>query len=303
MKQFFKNIECTKEVILYTTILSNNASKEWEEDSKKLIDFICEAYSNKLQDDYLKLIAYEISNLSTINEYKLLFNKASFSDEFDETSVLYDIKGRAMMTINQLFRRIENVNMGMFSYFDYNSINPYNNIERSASLLQASRYGDVELSVMAGLLYATGIGGKQNYRLAKLRFLQAAYWGCFSAFKYAALISKKLGENSESKFYSEMYSACSGFLSEGVTIIPLEYQTKYTKKTQDYFSLVASIYFDVVLLYKIYTINFSFVEVMMLDDLSLADKMKYVNNYNEYKWKEETGIVESKTLSKIGFNI
>ena len=104
MKQFFENIECTKEVILYTTILSNNASKEWEEDSKKLIDFICEAYSNKLQDDYLKLIAYEISNLSTINEYKLLFNKASFSDEFDEVNVLYDIKGRAMMTINQLFR-------------------------------------------------------------------------------------------------------------------------------------------------------------------------------------------------------
>ena len=303
MKKFFENIEPTKEIILYTTMLSNNASKEWEEDCKKIIDFICSSYDLNINDDYLKLISYEISNLSTINEYKLLFNKASFSDEFDDVSVLYDIKGRAMIAITQIFKRIENVNTGIYTYFDYNSINPYNRIDRRTSLMQSSRFGDVELSVMAGLLYATGVGGKQNYRLAKLRFLQAAYWGCLPAFKYAAMISKILGEKKEVEFYTEMYSACSGFLAEGVTIIPLEYQDKYTKKTQEYFSLVASIYFDVVILYRLSTINYSFVEVMMLDSLSLAEKMKYVNNYNEYKWKEETNIVKSATFNKIGFNI
>ena len=303
MKKFFDNIECTKEIILYTTILSNNASEKWEEDAKKIIDFICLAYDLKLEDDYLKLIAYEISNLSTLNEYRLLFSKANFSDNFEDINVLYDIKGRAMTTINQIFKRIENVNFGMFSYFDYNSVNPYNDIERRTSLLQASRFGDVELSVMAGILYATGIGGKQNLRLAKLRFLQAAYWGCFPAFKYVAIVSKMLEEIEDYNFYSEMYSACSGFLSEGVTMIPNDYKNKYTKKTQEYFSLVASIYFDVVILYRLSTINYSFIEVMLLEDLSISEKMKYVNSYNEYKWKEETNIVKSKSLNKIGFNI
>ena len=209
MKKFFDNIECTKEIILYTTILSNNASEKWEEDAKKIIDFICLAYDLKLEDDYLKLIAYEISNLSTLNEYRLLFSKANFSDNFEDINVLYDIKGRAMTTINQIFKRIENVNFGMFSYFDYNSVNPYNDIERRTSLLQASRFGDVELSVMAGILYATGIGGKQNLRLAKLRFLQAAYWGCFPAFKYVAIVSKMLEENVDAKTAKEMLGISS----------------------------------------------------------------------------------------------
>ena len=40
MKELLNNIELTKQIILYTTLLSNNSSSEWDNDSKKIIDFI-----------------------------------------------------------------------------------------------------------------------------------------------------------------------------------------------------------------------------------------------------------------------
>lgn len=304
MNVFFENIELTKQIILYTTLLSNNASNSWEEDCGKIIDFICSAYnSNNLVDDYKRLISYDISNLSMINETKLIFNKKEYNDDFSDLEILYDIKSRSMIIIKMLSERLKTYNIGLFTNFDYSNIIPYNSVDRRNSILKASCFGDVELSVMSGLLFATGIGGNNNLRLAKLRFLQAAFWGYFPAFIYASKVSQLLGDEEDSSFYGELYSACSKFLTQGVTMIPQSLNDKYSKKTREYFSLISSIYFDVVVLYKLSNIVFSFVEVMLIDELSINEKMNYVNHYNEYKWKDETNFVKGKTLNKFGFNI
>lgn len=38
MDKYLENIEMSKQIILYTSLLSNNASEEWEKDAEKIID-------------------------------------------------------------------------------------------------------------------------------------------------------------------------------------------------------------------------------------------------------------------------
>ena len=304
MKELLNNIEITKQIILYTTLLSNNSSDDWDNDSKKIIDFICDAYNDDNREKYYELISYEISNLSLNNEFDLLFNSRKYNDNFNELEIFYSIKGKCLLTINQISEKIKEFGSGLFSEFDYRRIIPYNSKERAESIFEASKYGAVELSVMSGLLYAMGIGVNQNLKMARLRFLQAAYWGYFPAFKYAAYVSDILGDKPKKALYTEIYSACDKFLSEGITIIPSDYASIYSEETHKQFSLIASIYFDVIILYNIHNINFSFIEVILLDDIKYADKMEYINKYVENNWKEVTnGAKGIKSLKKFGFNV
>ena len=303
MDKYLENIEMSKQIILYTTLLSNNASDEWENDAKKIIDIICDSYKSESKKDYYNLISYELSNLSSKREYQLLFNGVEYDKNFDNLDVYYDIKGKALTTIDQLAKRLELMNLGLYTAFDYDNVIPYNAIERRDALLEASRYGDVELTVMAGFVHALGIGGKENLKMARLRFLQAAYWGYFPAFRYASYISKLLGDSYNEKLYEEIYVACYRFMTEGITVIPSEYKDDFSKDAINLFSLVASIYFDVVILFRLNSINYSFIEVMLLDGISLAEKMKYVNHYNEFTWKDATNGIKSEPLNKFGFNV
>lgn len=303
MDKFLENIEMTKQIILYTTLLSNNASEEWEHDAKKIIDLICESYKATSNKDFYTLVSYDLSNLSSEREYKLMFNAAHYDDEFENLDVYYDIKGKALTTINQLSKRLEAMNLGLSPAFNYENVIPYNAIERRDALLETSRYGDVELTVMAGIIHAIGIGGKPNLKIARLRFLQAAYWGYFPAFRYASYISKLLGDNNNEKIYEEIYTACYRFMTEGITIIPSEYKKEFSTEANNLFSLVASIYFDVVILHRLNSINYSFIEVMLLDGISLSEKMKYVNHYTEFTWKDATNGIKSEPLNKFGFNV
>lgn len=303
MDRFLENVEMTKQIILYTTLLSNNASDEWEKDAKKIIDLICESYKVESKKDFYKLISYDLSNLSSEREYKLLFNNAEYDKNFDVLDVYYDIKGKALTTIKQLSKKLEQMNLGLYTALDYGNIIPYNSVERRDALLEASRYGDVELTVMAGIIHAIGLGGKVDFKIARLRFLQAAYWGYFPAFRYASYISKLLNDDKNEKIYEEIYNACYRFMTEGITIIPSEYRKEFSTEANNLFSLVASIYFDVVILHKLNSINFSFIEVMLLGGISLSEKMKYVNHYLDFSWKDATNGIKSEPLNKFGFNV
>ena len=56
-KELLKNVEPLYEMIMATSILSNNTCKNWKEDSSKLIEFICDSYDlSHLKEDYKKLI-------------------------------------------------------------------------------------------------------------------------------------------------------------------------------------------------------------------------------------------------------
>ena len=304
MKELLEDIELTKQIIQYTTLLSNNSSNDFDLDAKRIIDFISDSYNDKNKEAYYDLILYQISNLSLNNEMDLLFNSRKYNDNFSELEIFYSIKGKCMLTINQISEMIKEYGSGLFSEFDYRRIIPYNAKERAESIFEASKYGAVELSVMSGILYATGIGTKRNLKMARLRFLQAAYWGYFPAFKYAAYVSGELGEKNKNKLYSELYDACNKFLSEGITIIPSDYALDYEEQTHKEFFLISSFYFDVIILYKVNNINFSFIEVILLDDIKYLDKMEYINKYIDNNWKEVTnGSKSFKPKGKFGFDV
>ena len=43
--ELLKNVEPLQEMIMATSILSNNSCVAWKQDSEKLIDFICDSYN------------------------------------------------------------------------------------------------------------------------------------------------------------------------------------------------------------------------------------------------------------------
>ena len=52
-----ENNEVLKEILLATTILSNNSNPNWIKDCSKLINFICSAYGvEELADEYINIV-------------------------------------------------------------------------------------------------------------------------------------------------------------------------------------------------------------------------------------------------------
>ena len=69
-KKLFSHPNALEQIILFTTLLSNNCSSAWCEDCKKIVDFICEAYDiATLKDTFYYVVTEEISNMALAREY------------------------------------------------------------------------------------------------------------------------------------------------------------------------------------------------------------------------------------------
>lgn len=304
MKLDFKNNELTNQIILHTTILSNNISDEYEKDAKKIIDFICEAYNSNENDAYFKLVTYDISNLSTFDEYEMMLNRRNYDTNHNELDFYYDLKGRAINRLKNLALASYSQKglLDIFASFNYDKVLIYEANERRDEIINGAMYGNVELALNSGILYALGIGGAKDLNIAKLRFLQAAYWGCFPAFKYVKLICEKQNDLKMAKVYEGLYMACNKFLACGITKIPEEHKKEYSNEVSDLFVLISSIYLDIIIEKHLYNINYSFVEVMLLENISILAKLSFIDKYDRGEWKEITNGI-SKDGLRFGFKL
>ena len=275
-KELLKNVEPLYEMIMATSILSNNSSINWKADSGKLIDFICDSYElSHLKEDYKELILCTINNLSLVNEYKGLRREHNFNDEYSEIEIAYNMKGQVLLQLKNIDETLQRNGFPMDSEFNYEDYASYYAPLRMMTVLKASSYGDVQLTNQAGLMYLCGIGTEQDIEFSIVRLKQAAYWGYIPALKYLSNIYK---------LYSEVYDICKDLFYDGVQMIPDSKKDKYSKEAATIFTLLTNIYQDVVIPHTT-RIDYSFLEVMFADKISFAKKMIYINEYSRYEWK------------------
>lgn len=284
-KELLKNIEPLNEMLMATSILSNNSSLEWKRDAGKLIEFICSAYElNHLVDDYKELILNTVNNLSLVNEYKGLRREHNFNDEYKEIEIVYNLKGQILLQLKNIDNNLKQLGFPIAGEFTYEDNNSYYAPLRLMTILKASSFGEVQMTVEAGLMYAMAIGTSQDIEFAIIRLKQASYWGYIPALKYLANIYKKLGDEANFKLYQEVYDACNDFFYDGVQAMPESKKNLYSKQASETFTLLTNIYQDVVIPFST-RIDYSFLEVMFAEKISFAKKMIYINEYNRYEWK------------------
>ena len=195
-KILLENNEALKEILLATSILSNNSNPAWVSDSSKLIKFICQAYKiEDLTDSYIKIITREIDNMSLINEYKGLKQAHQFDDEYTEMDSFYDLKGKTLLQLATIDSKLESLGFPFPNEFTYDTNSNYLPNYRFDTILKASSYGDIQMTCQIGLMYATGVGYDVDYDFAIIRLKQAAYWGYVPALKYLARVYELIEDN------------------------------------------------------------------------------------------------------------
>ena len=284
-KAILQNIEPLNEMLMATSILSNNSSLKWKSDSAKIIEFICDAYDiNYLVDDFKELILNTVNNLSLVNEYKGLRREHNFNDEYSEIEIIYNLKGQIILQLKNIDNNLKQLGFPIANEFTYEDNNSYYAPLRLMTILKASSFGEVQFTVQCGLMYACAIGCDMDIEFAIIRLKQAAYWGYIPALKYLAKIYKDNNNEETYKLYKEVYDACTDFFYDGVQMIPESKRHLYSKEAATTFSLLANIYQDVVIPYST-RIDYSFLEVMFAEKITFAKKMVYINEYKQAEWK------------------
>ena len=293
-KAILQNIEPLNEMLMATSILSNNSCLKWKSDSAKIIEFICDAYDlNHLVDDFKELILNTINNLTLVNEYKGLRREHNFNDEYSEIEIAYNLKGQILLQLKNIDNNLKQLGFPIANEFTYEDNNSYYAPLRLMTILKASSFGEVQFTVQAGLMYACAIGCNQDIEFAIIRLKQAAYWGYIPALKLLSKIYKDLRDETNHKLYKEIYEVCSNFFYDGIQNIPQSKKNLYSDEATTTFTLLTNIYQDVVIPHST-RIDYSFLEVIFAEKITFVKKMIYINEYRQGEWKSALNSTFSK---------
>lgn len=287
-------------MLLATSILSNYFDENMINDSRKIIDFIGNVF--KLNDNNInycfKLISDDLTMISIIDDVDAYQRNVQDVNYLDISDYLY-LKCETLLKLNNIHKQFEHQNLNS-SLFDYRYLRRYSPDIRFKELENASKIGIIDINKSVAILQYLGIGCKKNIDTAIYRFKQCAYWGDISSLYFLAYIFKSINEEKEYKIFNELCNLSDYFL-EGRTNVPSEEEYKYSKESIDEFKIISSIIQDIILSYNKTCINYSFIEVILLNNIDYYQKMKCINNYHQELWKEISNSSNDPN-KKMGFN-
>lgn len=288
------------DILLTVTLLSNNFNDELERDGARVIDFVANAFKldERMLEECHRVIPDDLTMLSTIQDAEAFLSNRGY-EEFPKQGNLLYLKAEAILKLNNIFNFYDNQHFNQ-QYFDYQYLRPYFASIRYRELESSSVKGNVLINRTVALMLALGIGCKQNIKSAIYRLKQCAYWGDISSSRYLSYLYELEKDEKNAKHFADLYTL-EQLLLEGRTMIPPEMKNKYDEGAQKAFELIASIRQDIVLSFNQQEINYSFVEVMLMDSLDYYTKMQLVNRYNSQEWKEFTNS-SSDPNKRLGFN-
>ena len=307
MKRIFDNYEPFYNMVLSTTLMSNSVSLEFNDDGKKIIEFIGNAY--RLDKDFIdsccEIILDDLTRLGRTIDQKAVYADRLYGDEFSSEDSVFDIKGDVLSAIEKLGDMQKNstsvniINAGWFDYTHYKTYQAnvrYKKIEISAST------GNVTLTRQAGLLKALGIGCKLDYDRAILRLNQCAMWGDIPSMYYLSYAYLLKGDKKQADFWHSVATVSDEYLRTGITVLPDTATEKITDEERIQYVYISSICQDIIHSYGVYDIDFAFVEAVNSPKLDYYEKMNCINNYRGYNWKDVTNSsVRPKQMAKLGF--
>ena len=301
MMQLLEHYNAFEQMVLHTTMLANNPVPMALRDSTAIIRFIADAFGwqEELTVKAVFVLTEELTDMNVLSDRSALYLLNTTPGEkakLDEDKfVLYDVKAKA---IKRLADMGQNYLGSMGNPFDYDHLNEYNPYMRFHEMVELASLGNLLACRMVGIMLALGIGVQQDLPAAVVRFRQATYWGDLPSTYYLALCLVRLKDDDADVAVS-LRDLMARNLRSCVTMLPEEEKTD--RSAVSLFQLISSIRQDIVNGKRHEPIDYSFVEVMMLPNLSYARKMEYVNLYPGGDWREETNS-RTSGAAFIGFN-
>ena len=304
IKQVHKNYSAFREMLIATTALSNCTSEQFDEDSKKIINFVGKAYglSEELIKYCSKVILDDLITISTQKDINAFVNSHLYETELDELDSLMSAKCDAIDII-KTFGEIRSPQLS-YKWFDYSHKNPYYPEIRYQQLSIAASTGNVVANKVVAILSVLGIGceqTKENTLSGAYRLKQCAMWGDIASLFLVREVYKILGNSQGISLFDQLISLVP-FIKEGRTVLPEDTKKKLSKEAYEFFSIICSIKQDIILSRKKFNIDYSFVEVMLLSSVDYYDKLGYINRYEAQEWKEVTN-PSFNPDRKIGFKV
>ncbi len=307
IKEIFKNYETFYNMVLSTTIMSNNQNYDLINDDKKIIDFIGQAhkFDQNFIDYCKKVITEDLIRLARTTDQQAIYNSRRFGEQYTDEDSLFDIKGDVLYILQDIGKDAMSpssynkaINPGWFDYSHYKS---YQADVRFSKIDIAASTGNVIATRQVGILYSLGIGCKKNLDRAITRFKYCVYWGDISSMYYLGYVYALKGDLENSRNYYDLATICESYLYAGVTVLPDSIKKRYNETVINNYIYIASIKQDIIKTYNMTNIDFSFVEAILTESLDFHQRMNYINNYRDLNWKEITNS-SAKTRKPIGFN-
>lgn len=301
MKRIFKNYEVFYNMVLSSTLMSNSYSEEFITDSRKITDFIGKAFEK--DDDFIKnatdIIHNQLNTLALITDQQAIYSSRNFGDTYSDSDSLFDIKGDVLAKLNNLGKVLPS----FATWYDYTHYNTYQADIRYYKIKETSSSGELLTTRQAGILNALGIGCEVNYTASIRRLSQSAFWGDIPSMYYLAYVYGLAGNEKNSKIFYEVAHLASQYLNDGYTVLPDESKKANSVEACEWYAIISSIKRDIVCNIESSNhnsfIDFSFIEVITLENLTYSDRMRYTNAYFQKEWKTVTNAPQRKTL---GFN-
>lgn len=291
-----RHYEAFELMILSTTLLGNENGAKWEKDATLLINFIGDAYQFK--DEELKKTKNSVLQAARKIQTKedADITLVTELEDFEVTQLEF-LKGKIVNFLQSLTNRDE------LYFTDYRHINPYFPELHFHNIKTLAKTGNLLAVRHLALLYYLGIGTHKNINRAEQLLWNAAFWGDEPSLHLLKAIAKNNANLNAHENIKQLIELTEEHLYTGTTQIKED--SRHNIWVQEHYKLISSIYYDIVLTQASYSsvrqnINLSFVEVMRLPNLTYQQKMKYVNEYNLGKWKNETNRI-ILTGPNIGF--
>lgn len=296
--EIFENYEAFYTMLVSTTMLSNTITKDVAADSEKVIDFVGKAFglNARLIEQCKDIVLRKLSFVALISDAKAMYNSVQPQDKHDEETVLCEIKSNVLEEIFNLGGN----NHDRLRHFDYTHYNAYEPHVRFFKICQASSTGNIVATRQVGIMKMLGIGCEKNVYEAISRLLQCSIWADVPSMYLLAHCYAAIGNDEKSQIFLQLAKLCEKYLLAGITVLPQEARNAVSEDAAIYYAYVSTILQDVILAYKVFDIDYSFVEAITSDSLDYFQRMNFINNYDKKEWKNVTNSA-IRPSKRIGF--
>ena len=288
-------------MLIATTLMSNQSDEAYDQDARKVIRFIGEAYEmdEKLIEYATKVILDDLVAISTDEDVSAFMNTHDCDSKLEDIDSLFSMKCDALQVAESL-REINNLNLSP-SWFDYSHYKPYYAEIRYRQLSIAATSGHPVANKVVAILSYLGIGCEKNISTAIYRFKQCLMWSDLPSLYFLKKISEEENDEESKKVYIDLIQLIP-YINEGRTMIPSKKGEEICLEAKQLFAYISSIRQDVIINGKRPYIDYSFVEVILMKSIDHYQKLDFINNYQNQQWKEVTNSSFDPS-KKIGFKV
>lgn len=298
MKRLLENYSTFRLMVLTSTLLGNAKTEMWTQSASQLIRWIGEAF--RLSDNDIhhcqEVVIDKLSAVQTIDDANLNYGQVPMESVDIDAEIIFKIKSDAIRFLH------EQGTQDAPNWPNYHHANLFHPVVHFTHLHDASRTGNLVACRHVGLLFALGIGCEQSLEKAALRFKQAAYWGDLWSMTLLSRVYELMDNPEATETYRQLAMLCDKHLNSGTTVLSDQMKKDYGAKAQLEYVYVSSIFQDIVRVNQQNHgyIDYSFLEVMFMDAVPYREKMGFINNYLEYKWRDVSNTSNQPTM-RIGF--